>query len=312
MTDRLTIAHIDERVAAAVFERNIRNSQHVVSGDFESALEDIIVQLEQPPVANGKDVQVADLTKRIARALRSGFAGLPPNGFEFCAWLWDVAPLHMVQIPHANEFGAARGFQFGVIHLRKIAAMVLDLYIDQQPQKLRSLVPMLDSSVDWVDARNLIQYTFLDYTCAHFEQEYAALLADAHEKKVWRKLFPLGAAARIVTLDASFTAMALALLPPTFEAAGDANVYAGITFALRAAAMYGDQHAFGVFLGSQRDQTHPEIRRVFGETIRRPRIRWSFAFSEIARPVLDSWLATSPPDVLPVLAAARSKLAGGR
>ena len=84
MTDRFSVAQIEEAVASEVFERNVLISQRIVAGDFESALEDLIRQFEDPPRNGDRQLPPPDLVKRIARALRSGFAGLPPNGFDFC------------------------------------------------------------------------------------------------------------------------------------------------------------------------------------------------------------------------------------
>jgi hypothetical protein len=302
------VAQIEDAVASAVFERNVLLSQRIVAGDFESALEDLIRQFEDPPRSGDRQLPLSDRVKRIARALRSGFAGLPPNGFDFCTWLWDVAPLHEVRTPHVHEYGAAHGFQSGVIHLRKLAAMVLDLYTGKQPQLLDGLVPMLDSSVDWVDARNLILYGFLDRYTSRFEEEYAQLLAIAHEKKAWRKVLPLTVAARIIALDASCTSMALMLLPPAFEAAGDANVASALAHALRSAAMYGDHAALGAFLASQHEVTHPVIRALFCDMIRRQRAPFRFAFTDIAKMVLDEWIQSSPNEIRPALDAARTRL----
>ena len=306
--DKFSVAQIDDAVALGVFERNVHVSQRIIAGDFETALEDLLQQFEAPPVAADVQLPVSDLAKRIARALRSGFAGLPPNGFEFCTWLWDVAPLHEVRTPQVREYSAAHGFQSGVLHLRKVAAMVLELYTDQQPQRLEALVPMLDSSVDWVDAHNLIVYGFLDRYTTRFEEEYAQLLFIAHEKKVWRKLLPLTVAARIMALDPSFTSMALQLLPPTFEAAGDRNVASSLAFALRAAAMYGDHASLGTFLASQHEVTHPVIRLLFCDMIRRTRKPFGFAFTDVAKLVLDEWLVSSPAELRSALEVARTRL----
>ncbi len=290
MHDRFTVADIDEEIARRVFARNIANSQRVITGDFETPLADLIEQFEQPPLADSRMIPLADLSKRIARALRQGFAGLPPNGFEFCAWLWDVAPLHVVGIPQLNDMAASRAYHTGVIHLRKIAAMVLGLYVIEQPQRVPSLIPMLDSSVDWVDARNLIVFSFLDHYVHNFEEEYASLLRLAGERRLMRKLLPLGVAARAVLQDSSYTPMSLALLTPTFEAIGDSSIYSGITYALRSAALYGDHHALGLYVAAQRHQGHPAVRRVIAEAFRLPRMRWA-GLAEDVLPVLRDWMS---------------------
>lgn len=294
MHDRLTVAHIDEGLAREIFGRNVLNSQRIIGGDFETALVDIIVQLEDPPALQDGRLQVNDLAKRIARGLRQGFAGLPPNGLDFCSWLWDVAPLHYVAIPSANEFGMARGFQYGVLHLRKIACMVLGAYTDEQPQVAAQLVPMLDSSVDWVDARNCIIHVFLERYVRDFPVDAAELRTIAAEPAAWRKLLPLVVAARLMSLHADYTAEALALLPPTFEAISNTNVYAAITLALRSAVMYGNHDALASFLNTCAPIEHPELRRAICETFARPRIHWDPVLRRTGAELIRAWHDVSP------------------
>jgi len=292
MTLRLHVSQIDEQISHEVFERNILNSRKIIMGDFESALEDMIYQLEQPPIVGGRFLPAADMTKRISRALRQGLAGLPPNGFDFCTWLWDVAPLHFVQIPQANEIGTSFGFQYGVLHLRRIAVMTANVFVEEQPQKVSVLVPLIDSSVGWVDARDLIAYGLLEYYVQHFEEEYPNLLTFATGKKALRRLIPLGVCAQAVVLDPSQSVVALQIASHAFEAIADTNVSAGISYLLRVIAMYGDHTSLAAFIVSQREQSHPRIQRVLCDCVRISRTGWDESFRATVLPILKEWSET--------------------
>lgn len=289
MFEQLPAAPLDDAVATAFFERNIRNSRDVIAGEFENVLADIIEQLSTPIATAGGIVPASEVSRRIAHGLREGFAGLPPNGFDFCTWLWSVAALHDVQIPQANEIGASHGFRYGVVHLRKIAVMVAEVYVDAQPQKIESMLPLIDASTGWVDARNLIIFGLLGYYTRHFEQEYAALLELTRETRRWRRLVPLAVGARMIVVDASWTSMALALLASSFHAVDDENVRRAIAFELRAASMYGDHAALAAFITAQADTASPVVRSMLCDVVRLAKYDWSHTFADRVRPVLTAW-----------------------
>ncbi|MDT8325637.1 MAG: hypothetical protein RRA94_16095, partial [Bacteroidota bacterium] len=101
----------DEQTARGIFDRNIANSMAVNGGAFEEVLADVVTQLEQPPRIGDRYLTAWDMARRIAESMSAGFAGLPPNGFDFACWLWETAPLHVVQIPHANTIGTSHGYR---------------------------------------------------------------------------------------------------------------------------------------------------------------------------------------------------------
>ncbi|MDH7516679.1 MAG: hypothetical protein QHI48_12495 [Bacteroidota bacterium] len=294
MTKHGMIHTLDDPLLKAILARNITNSQRVIAGEFEHVLSDIIQQFERFGGGKNEGIAIPELTHRIARAFCQGFAGLPPNGFEFATWLWDVAPLHFVRLPHDTADSVESSFQHGVIHLRKLAAMVLGFYVKEQPQKAASMVPLLDASVDWVNARHLIIYALREHFVRSFDEEYAFLLACAFDKHLYRKLLPLEVAAGVIPLDAPRTARALGLVRPTFEAVADEGVARGIAFALRAAAFYGIHDALAEFLESFEDVSHPEVHRLFAAMMQRSRGRWNDRLADAALEVFRSWVRRFP------------------
>ena len=185
--------------------------------------------------------------------------------------------------------------------------MVAEMYVEQQPQKVQTIIPLIDSSVGWVDARNLVIHALVRHYCRYFEAEYAALLEMAMRESVWRKLIPLGVAGQIIKQDASCTGMALALLPPVFDSAKDENVLRGITYVLRSASLYGNQHSVATFITSHQDQLPTEINRTLCDCIRMTKSVWDADFREAILPVLRKWQngTGAPPAAHVELAIAR-------
>ena len=300
MAERVHVESVDESLAQAIFERNIGNSQRIITGEFEDALVDIIEQLENPPKSGQGIVPSMENSRRIARAMREGFAGLPPNGFEFAGWLWDVAPLHMLKIPQVNEEGIHQGYQIGFLHLRSIAAMTAEIYIEQQPQKVSSLVTMLDSSVGWLDAKNLIAYGMMSFYQRHFYDQYHRLLEFATDnRKPPAKLIPLVVAARMMAVDPSYTKTSLELVTPTFDCIETKIVYDGVSYALKSAGMYGDQKMLSNYLLSQHSQENLQIIELFCNVICMHRIHWSKDFILNVTPAVHSWCDSLDPQEYP-------------
>jgi hypothetical protein len=257
-----------------VFEHNIHISLMVIGGEFETALVDIIEQLESPATQDGRVLTAWETGHLIAEALQEGFAGLPPNGFDFACWLWETAPLHVVTIPHANSIGTSHGYRYGVVHLRKIAAMIAGTYVQQQPQKTQLVIELIDMSLDWVDARNLITHALLEYYEQHFLVELPALAELSDSPRSWRRLVPLGVAARLLGTGTPHSGDAYGLVRRSCAHADDPNVYEALRYVLRIAGMYGDQHAFlGFLAGLQRDGTG-RVASLVCEFLRNPRLSW--------------------------------------
>ncbi|MCB2203720.1 hypothetical protein KQI65_03155 [bacterium] len=279
----------DEQTARSIFDRNITNSMAVNSGAFEEVLADIITQLESPPKIGDRYLTAWDMARRIAEAMTEGFAGLPPNGFDFACWLWEAAPLHVVEIPQANSIGISHGYRYGVIHLRKIAAMIAGHYVQQQPQKASVVIELIDMSVDWVDARNLINYAMIDYYTQHFVLEYQNLQELLDHPRVWRKLIPLGVAARIVGTQPSLTPSAFDLVAGACGYMDDERVYDAMRYVLRVGGLYGDQKSVLAFLSSLRTSTQKEVRGLVCDFIRNPKLRWDHVSREDVTSMLLSW-----------------------
>jgi len=279
----------DEQTTRGIFDRNVANSMAVNRGAFEEVLADMVDKLENPPRIGDRYLTAWDMARRIAEALSEGFAGLPPNGFDFACWLWESAPLHVVNIPHANTIGTSHGYRYGLIHLRKIAAMVAGGYLLQQPKKAPVIVELIDMSVDWVDARNLIMYALIDFYADHFKEEYDALctlLDDAHP---WRKLVPLGVAARIVGTDPELASHGYALVGDACKYIEDPHVFDAMRYVLRVGGMYGDQRSILEFLSTLRDSQKNEVRELVCDFIRNPKLRWEHVSREEVATMLRSW-----------------------
>ncbi len=302
MPERIPVDSIDGTLAKEIFERNIRNSQIIIAGEFEEALADIIEQLEQPPRVKDGVLPSMENVRRIARALREGFAGLPPNGFEFNTWLWDVAPLHYIRIPKVNEEGIHQGYQIGFLHLRSIAAMTVEAYIEQQPQKVSSLVSLLDSSVGWLDAKNLVVNAMMSFYQRHFDDQYQNLVAYANEKKHRHaKLVPLVVAARMIAIDPAYTKAGLELVTPTFDSLDLKIVHDALSYVLKSAGMYGDQEMLSNYLMSQHMQQDAVLLKIYCDLINTHRIHWSDMFKSNVAPAVRAWADTFSLDEHPWL-----------
>lgn len=252
----------------ATFDRNIRNSLLVTGGEFEAALADIIDQLEDPPLAEDRQATAWETARMIAEAMAAGFAGLHPNGFDFACWLWETAPLHIVSIPHANSIGTSHGFHYGVVHLRKIGAMLAGSYVRQQPQKVSQVTELIDMSLDWVDARNLINFALLDHYARFFTQELPELRKLATSEKPWRGLIPLGVAARVIGTQPEAAADAYSILRISCTHAGDPHTVQALRYVFRVAGLYGDRQQFTDFTSSLEGVGHPPVQQLISESLR--------------------------------------------
>lgn len=278
-----------EQIAREIFDRNINNSMEVTGGAFEEVLADIILQLEDPPRLGDRYMTAWLMARRIAEAMSEGFAGLPPNGFDFSCWLWESAPLHVVHIPQANSIGTSHGYRYGVIHLRKIAAMIAGAYVQQQPLKASVVVELIDMSADWVDARNLINYALVDHYSEYFEMEYRELQRLLEAPQRWRKLIPIGVAARILGTQEELSVQAYELVHQACAHIDHRIVYDGLRYVLRVAGMYGDQRALLDFLSSLRDAPQTAVRQLVCDFIRNPKLRWEKLSSDQVAGMLRAW-----------------------
>lgn len=278
-----------------LLSRNIRNSKHIIMGDFESVVEDIIHQLEEPP-SDVNDVAPSELARRVADAIAQGLAGLHPNGFDFCTWLWDVAPLHVVRIPQSNELGGAFSFQFGVIHLRKISAMIARVYVAEQPNKISSVLEMLDSSIDVVDARNLISNALLDHYRAHFKREEKALAAMVQGEKRWRKLVAVAVAGDMLIRHPKSTQKALALIGPLLVVHPDEDLLRGLLFVFRSAVMYGDKEGLSSFLLANAASIALPVQTLLCDILRGVDSDWPDEARTMMTDVLQTWKASENGD----------------
>ncbi len=292
-----------------IFDRNIRNSLLVTGGEFESALADIIEQLENPPTLEGRHLAAWEMARMIAEAMGEGFAGLPPNGFDFACWLWETAPLHVVRIPHANSIGTAHGFRYGVAHQRKIAAMIAGAYLLQQPLKAAPIIELIDMSLDWVDARNLILYALLEHYDQYFQQEYETLEQLASSPKPWRRLIPPGIAARVIGTRHEDSAAAYALLSRATPHVGDPHMYHALQYVLRIAGMYGSRSELIGFLVSLRESSEPELHKLVCDFLSNPRLKWETASRRQVIDILDGWSSRSvKAERIPCLDSTLAKL----
>lgn len=272
-----------------IFDRNIRNSMRVTGGDFEPVLADVIDQLEHPPKLEDRNLSVWETTRLIAEAMREGFAGLPPNGFDYSCWLWETAPLYIVRMPHANNIGTSRGYHYGVQHLRKIAAIIVGGYVLQQPQKSSTAIELIDVSADWVDARNLISHALLDHFDQNFLPERAELEELARSNQSWRRLIPLGVSARIIGTRPVDSAAAYTLVRLACAHAGDAHVRQAMLYVLRIAALYGDRPSLLDYLSTLEDVTDVVMQELICDFLRNPRLNWDHAAVEMILTLLRNW-----------------------
>ena len=293
---RVSSHHGAERadVLQRMLDRNIANSQKIISGAFEVVLEDLITQMEE---SSSDALPLSERTHIIAGTLRDGFAGLPPNGFEFCQWLWDAAPLHAVRIPLANDIGTAQGFRYGVIHLRSIASQVLLPYAAEQPQRIESIEEMLDSSIGWVDARNHVRFALLDHFISHFAAIFNHLLDLTAAVSPFRCFIPMGVAARMLAEQQSSASGPLLLVEAMFERVGEDVIFEAMRYLLRIGGMYGDAQVLLEFLDQYRAHPNARVRALICEFIGNPRLRWARHSREEARNILIEWKRDSAVDI---------------
>ncbi|MDX9759847.1 MAG: hypothetical protein RBU27_11870 [Bacteroidota bacterium] len=284
-----------------IFDRNIRNSLLVNGGEFERVLADIIQQLESPPSDDGRVHTAWEMTRRIAESMREGFAGLHPNGFDFACWLWETAPLHVVGIPQANSIGTMHGYRYGVVHLRKIAAMLAGWYVMQQPQKMPLVVELIDMSLDWIDARNLITYGLVDYLEQHVTDELPTLEQLADEERRWRRLVPLGVAARLLGTRSPEAPVMYQLLERSVAHDDDPHVHQALRYVLRIAGMYGDVPDLLRFIDRMRRHAATAFLPLVCETLRNPRLRWDAEARQAASVILTAWRDAVDTSVRPSL-----------
>jgi hypothetical protein len=287
----------NEKIALEIFERNIANSMAVNGGAFEAVLADIIDQLENPPRLGEQYLTAWMMARRIAEAMSEGLAGLPPNGFDFACWLWESAPLHVVKIPQANSIGLLHGFRYGVIHLRKISAMIAGAYVLQQPLKAPTVVELIDTSVDWVDARNLINYALVDHYSQYFEAEFSELRTLLDTPQMWRKLVPIGVAARVLGTMPESSEKAYELVRIACDHIDHPHVYDALRYVLRVAGMYGNQKALLDFLSSLQTVEHHTVRDLVCDFIRNPKLQWeNFSYEQVAG-VLRTWKSSNDGNI---------------
>jgi len=297
MTSQATSPHTpEEALLLKVSHRNIANSRRVILNDFEHALADIIEQLEQPESIGERELTTLDTARLIAESMCDGFAGLHPNGFEFACWLWDVAPLHVVHMPQANALAPGRGVGYGAIHLRRIASTIAGMYVAAQPLRADSVIELFDSSIDWVDARNLVSLALVDHFDRDFPENKQQLERIAAGSKTWRRVLPLGVAARIIGTRTDEAEAAFTLLRQALPFLYEESTYRAMLYVLRIAALYGDQHSIIHFLGDLRCSDDVHARRLFRECMRNPRLRWDRVSKEWVADVFRSWLANAGMD----------------
>jgi hypothetical protein len=290
------------------FIRNVRNCQRVIVNDFEEVLADIILQFEHPPMHGDRALTTLELSELVAEAMGEGFSGLHPAGFEFACWLWEVAPLHVVGIPMPAYATAEKGFRHGVLHLRRIASMLCGLYVAQQPQKSETAIELLDSSMDWVDARNLVKFALVDHFERVFVEEEKLLSSIAAGKKMWRRLLPLGTAARIIGMHPEESDRAITLVRKALPFLHEESTYRATLYVLRVAVLYGDQRAILSFFDTLRHSPVEHARRLFCESLKNPKQHWDRIPHDSVVTLFRSWLNEATPDIAACLAAAVARL----
>ena len=176
--------------------------------------------------------------------------------------------------------------QAGVLHLRKIAVFIMHLYVDEQPQCLEAVVPLVDSSIDWFDARQLIVYGMSEYYLKNFEREYGNLLGFAHDERARRVLIPLETGKSTLEHSPAYTAMALTFIPAAMHSCADEGVRRSMHLLLRSAAISGDQLGFAHYITAFAEQDDVSCLRSVCEAILNPSIRWSPQFRDSVLPFL--------------------------
>ncbi len=286
MFDRYPSTHIDAFTARSIQSRNIRNSQAIIRGEFETALADIIEQIENPTSdPSNKPVAIPDLIRRIARALTRGLAGLHPNGFEFCLWMWEVAPLHGVNLRLRNH-RTVNGIPLGVVYLRRITTLVLHLYVTQQNEKTEMLYELLDSSSCRMDAHDLIYNALASDLIENFDTLRSMLDDFASSPVPWRVLLALSISELVIERFPEKTEAALSLISLAFHLSGHPAVFKGIRDALMAVSHYGEEEVVVQFIVLNLRQPQPSICLIICENLLLPRVRRDEQFRNRMHPVL--------------------------
>jgi hypothetical protein len=291
-----------------LFAKNVNSCRHVIANDFERVLADIIDQFEHPLSMCDRRMTTLETSQLVADALSEGFSGLHPAGFEFACWLWEVAPLHVVDIPMPAYAGSDKGFRHGVLHLRRIASMLAGAYVAQQPQRTETVIELLDASIDWVDARNLVKFALVDHFERAFHEEEELLTRLADGPRSWRRLLPLGTAARIIGNHPKDSDRAFSLVRKALPFLHEESTYRAVLYVLRIAVLYGDQRSILTFFDGMRYSDVPEARRLFCESLRNPRQHWDRIPREAALALFRSWMLDAPSEMIPCLKIAIESL----
>ncbi len=291
-----------------LFHRNVRNCRRVIANDFEEVLADIIMQFEAPLIIGARTMTALETAQLIADAMCEGFSGLHPAGFEFGCWLWEVAPLHHVDVPMHPDATPVKGFRHGVLHVRRVASIIVGMYVSQQPQRSETVIELLDSSIDWVDARNLVKHALVDHFERTFLEEEQLLSSLASGAKPWRRLLPLGTAARIIGNHPVESDRAFSLVARTLPFLHEDSTYRAVLYVLRVAVLYGDQRAILGFFDTLRTSDIDEARRLFCESLRNPKQHWDRIPRESALTLFRSWLREASPEMIPCLTIAIESL----
>jgi hypothetical protein len=258
---------VDTRNAPAdTFARNIRNSQRIITGAFEEALADILDQFgSYAQSTSGPRVAAGDLTRRIGREIKRGLVGLPPNGYEFALWLWEVSPIHYVELPPDSVL-RARGLVF--YYLRILAAMISEDYVIHEPEREQEVIDLLDSSTSYVDARNLLRYSGIGARIKdQFGSRYHDLYAMASEGRPTRKLLPLIVCLDVAPAHPEFSDKLLALVQLCMSDVSDKKLGYAVFKALTAILWYGKIEDFTDFVVSRELEPDPAIRTMIAEVI---------------------------------------------
>jgi hypothetical protein len=161
--------------------------------------------------------------------------------------------------------------------------------VQQQPQKAPVVTELIDMSVDWVDARNLISYALVDYYASNFTSEGPQLSALLAHPRTWRKLIPLGVAARVVGTDSAHAPAAYLLVQDACRFIGDPNVYDALRYVLRVGGMYGDQRSILAFLSGLQASENEDVRELVCDFIRNPKLRWEHVSRDEVASMLRGW-----------------------
>ena len=157
-------------------------------------------------------------------------------------------------------------------------------------------VELIDMSLDWVDARNLTTYALVDHYDAHLESAEDELLALTGVRRAWRRLIPIGVAARRIGMRVGATAPAYRILQHSMAHVDDPHVYQALRYAFRIAGMYGDQHELLAFLTTLPHDDGGRAASLLCEFLRNPRLRWEGMSQAEMVELLRQWRSTERSD----------------